>query len=205
MITLYVMAALGLQPAAPAAGQERSFYEHMIDAGLFRVEEGRLRRGQPRLEPAVMEPLAWIEGEWERTDVILPINSVPAHSATSSTPVRWSLDRTRMAIVSQSTRDGSRPNRIASFDPYTRQWFSVIDEFPGFGTLTAPGWQDGRLDFEGPATFAGHRMTMRHSIVRTGPDSFEIQNSERLVDGSWRMFDRHVFRRLPAPANSAAE
>ena len=69
----------------------------------------------------------------------------------------------------------------------------------GYGVMTAPSWRAERLDLIGRATFLGRTFMMRHAIVSTSADSFEIQNSEQLPDGTWRMFDKHVYHRRAAP------
>ncbi len=185
-------AASAVQPPA----RSTSFYEHSIAAGVHRIENGALVRQPFRSEPQVMDQLAWIEGEWSQTNIVLAVNSIPAKTTEAGT-VRFSIDRGDMAVHMQSTREGSRRHRVAFYDPYAERWVSVADMRWGYGVMTAAGWQDARLDLTGPVTFMGRTFVMRHALVRTGPDSFEIQNSEQLPDGSWRMFDKHVYRRRP--------
>jgi len=149
-----------------------------------------------------MEPVAWIVGEWDQTNIILAVNSIPAKT-TPAGVMRFSVDREDMVVTMQAAREGSRSHRLAVYDPYARRWVRVIDGSGGYGVLAAPGWQDGRLDLVGQATFLGRRFVMRHSLVRTGPNSFEIQNSEQLPDGSWRMFDKHVYQRRSGSIEAA--
>lgn len=181
--------------AAPAddgrAG--KSFYEHSVSVGFHRLENGALRRGAFRSEPKVMDAVTWIVGEWDQTNIVLPVNSIPAKT-TAAGAVQFSIDREDMTIEMKAIREGSRSHRLALFDPYARLWVRVIDGSGGFGVLTARAWAGDRLDLIGRATFLGRSFTMRHSLVRTGPDSFEIQNSE-LAGGRWRMFDKHVYQR----------
>lgn len=191
-----IIASLAAQSGAtPAAvSTSPSFYEHSVSVGLHRIDGGALRRGAFRSEPQAMDPIAWIDGEWEQTNMVLAVNSIPAKT-TPAGIVRFAVDREDMIVTMQGVREGSRSHRLAVYDPYARRWVRVIDGSGGYGVLAAPGWQGDRLDLIGEATFLGRSFMMRHSIVRTGPDGFELQNSEQLPDGSWRMFDKHVYQR----------
>lgn len=148
-----------------------------------------------------MDQAGWIEGQWDQTNIVLPVNAIPAKTSKAGV-VAFAIDREDMIITMQAAREGSRSHRLAHFDPYARKWVRLIDGSGGYGVLLADRWTDGRLDLVGQATFLGRTFTMKHALVRTGPDSFEIQNSEQLPDGRWRMFDKHVYqRRKSAAAN----
>lgn len=139
----------------------------------------------------------------DQTNMILAVNSIPAKT-TPAGAVRFAVERDDMTITMQAAREGSRRHRLAVYDPYSRNWVRTIDASGGYGVLIAPAWQNGRLDLVGRATFLGRSFMMQHSLVRTGPDSFELQNSEQLPDGSWRMFDKHVYQRRSPPGDAAS-
>jgi hypothetical protein len=180
------------------------FYEREIAQGMYRVEGGKLVRQRFRSEPQAMDPLAWIAGDWDVAGVIFATSHIPETPRRSSVPQKWSIDRQGMTIYSEPYGKPEQRSAEVSWDPYARQWVSVLTPPYGYGVMTGAGWRGDRLDLIGKVTFPGGDFVMRHSFVRLSQDSFEIQNSERLPDGSWRPIDKHVFtRRSQAPPGEA--
>jgi hypothetical protein len=41
----------------------------------------------------------------------------------------------------------------------------------------------------------GQRVTLRQTLVRQGPDAFDLLNEELRPDGTWLALDRYSYRR----------
>lgn len=195
MLALILALAAG---GAPARASPPSFYERMLDAGVYAKADGVFTKRPFRSEPAALAPLEWLGGEWNQTNVMVANGRVPASSRPAGT-LRFRVDPQHMIVETQAGSAGSAPAQFLAFDPYARQWVKSLTPPYAYGVLTARDWKDGRLDLVGRVTLAGVSFVMRQTILRTGADAFEVQNSERLPGGAWRVIDKHLYTRRNGP------
>jgi hypothetical protein len=180
--------------AASGGAPPPSFYERMIEIGVYENRDGVLTKRPFKTDPAALSGLAWLGGDWNQANVMIANGRIPASSKAAGA-LRFSVDAEHMTVMVQGMSAASSPTQFLAFDPYARLWVKSLTPPYSYGVLTGRDWSDGRLDLVGRVTLAGVSFLMRQRIIRTGPDGFEVQNSEQLRDGTWRMIDKHVYTR----------
>ncbi|MDQ0464531.1 hypothetical protein QO010_002312 [Caulobacter ginsengisoli] len=156
----------------------------------------QLKNG-PALQAAAAEParrmreLDWMVGDWRTTITVF---------ATAASPESRETTTTSFHLVGDSILASDDLSTILTYDPFEHDWISA-----GFEPPMAPlnnfraRWEGRRLVAEAPARIFGETFVLRQSLIRTGQNSFEILNEQRVKGDRFVPVDRYSFTRIVKP------
>jgi hypothetical protein len=176
---------------APAAPGQQYLYQRVeqrlaADPGLAS------RLGQVGPE---MEAVAWMIGTWEVDTVVEGREQTPGdHGNSVVTQVFGGV----WLEIRDTYPSGTQDISYLGFSAAEGRWVSLgLDSLANANRVTATGWRDGALVFEGDFLVLGLPAHLRQVIARAGDDEYTLTNEERIGD-EWRMLDRYRYRRRSA-------
>jgi hypothetical protein len=185
----------GLAVFLPAAASAQS-----EAPDLYARVEQRLS-AEPALADALGRPAAemaevqWLLGEWHVEAAVASAGGDPPERGISTvTPLHGGV----WLEVRDTYPTGVQDLSYLGYNPATRRWSTVgLDSYGNANILSAPGWVEDRLVFEGDALVIGLAVRLRQTMIREGADAYRVDNEE-WVGGEWKLLDSYRYTRRTA-------
>jgi hypothetical protein len=190
MSAILWLAGAALAAATPAASApaQRDLYQRVSERlAADPALAARIGHAGPE-----MQSLAWMIGTWDVVAIVEGREVTAADHGTSE--VRPVLGGTWLE-VRDTYPSGTQDISYLGFSAAERRWVSLgLDSLANANRVTAAGWGDDRLIFEGDFLVLGLPAHLRQTLSRSGVDEYLITNEER-IGGAWRRLDRYRYVR----------
>ncbi len=135
----------------------------------------------------------WMLGRWQVEFKVLASGDRPASTVRGSAVVSRELGDTW--IGTRYTDPGFASQDYTTWDAEGHVWRTVgVDSGGTSWSLTARGWDGGKLVWTGEGRIAGSAVPIRLTWERRGPDVL-FQKGELQQDGRWTVVDEITLRR----------
>jgi hypothetical protein len=190
--------ASGALAAQAHAAPFKTLYEALAEKGEYDPKADKFK---PALNAKVeLERFRWLEGKWRQKASLYAIGAIPAVTSDAGLWT-FSLDQDANAIRYAPEGAEAKDHQLLfmAYDPYSRVWYGVEDNFDAWGTLrSASDWTADKVVMTGTVVVRGVETTLRQTFIRVAAGECAVVNEQKRPDRTWVKIDEHRFFRAPA-------